>query len=494
MHSANFHSRRRQWVPTAILVLLSFSFACLPSASPTQCSFPGNLAEPQEVRVEKGDSSWVKAAREDRRKHLQKIGVQSWHKLGLRGKGIKVAILDSGFRGYKKFLGKVLPEKVVVKSFREDGNLEGRRSQHGILCAEVVHSIAPEAELLFANWESNQPESFLAAVQWVKDQGANIITCSLIMPSWSDGEGGGLVNRRLAGIVGTGNRPKDLLFFACAGNTACRHWCGSLTIGKDGYHHWKDSSITNRLNPWDDGRVAVELYGRSVSDYELIVRDAESKKPVGERIVHRYSRQAHPCECVVIRFVPTEDKDYEILLRSRKDSANPEDRFHLVVLGGLLDHYTSEGSIPCPADGPAALAVGAVNDEGRRWDYSSCGPNSKEPKPNFVAIVPFPSLWRPRPFSGTSAAAPQAAGIAALCWSAGPNWSAWQVRKKLKRWACDLGPAGHDCETGYGLIGVPCLKETQVLRRELRWNYHPVGNPHNPGVSNSTEFPAGSRK
>jgi subtilisin family serine protease len=101
------------------------------------------------------------------------------------------------------------------------------------------------------------------------------------------------------------------------------------------------------------------------------------------------------------------------------------------------------------------MAVGAVNHIGTRATYSSCGPNSHRPKPDFVAPVPFASLWRSRPFSGTSAAAPQAASLAALCWSRHPNWSAEQVRSALREAARDLGPSGHDWETGYGMIALP---------------------------------------
>jgi subtilisin family serine protease len=130
-------------------------------------------------------------------------------------------------------------------------------------------------------------------------------------------------------------------------------------------------------------------------------------------------------------------------------------RFHLVVLGGGLAWTTANGSIACPADGPAVLAVGAVDAGGGRVGYSSCGPNSKRPKPEFVATVPFPSSWRGRPFTGTSAAAPQAAALAALWWSRYPSWPAEKVRAAMQAAARDLGPVGHDYETGYGLIRLP---------------------------------------
>src|SRR5438128_10265439 len=127
----------------------------------------------------------------------------------------------------------------------------------------------------------------------------------------------------------------------------------------------------------------------------------------------------------------------------------------MVARAIVLRCAPSRGSIALPADGPAVIAGGAVNSNGRRTAYSSCGPNSPRPKPDLVAPVPFPSLWRARPFSGTSASAPQAAGIAALIWSKHPGWTASQVCETLRLSARDLGPPGHDYETGYGMSHLP---------------------------------------
>jgi len=65
------------------------------------------------------------------------------------------------------------------------------------------------------------------------------------------------------------------------------------------------------------------------------------------------------------------------------------------------------------------------------------------------------SRFRPKPFAGTSAAAPQAAGLAALVWGRHPEWNALRVRQALRESALDLGPQGHDWETGHGLIRLP---------------------------------------
>src|SRR4029078_12006506 len=90
-------------------------------------------------------------------------------------------------------LGTSLPKNVLSRSFRADGNLE-TKDQHGILCGEVVHALAPDAELLFADWDIDRPERFLEAVRWARRQGARIVTCSIVTPHWSDGEGRGAVH------------------------------------------------------------------------------------------------------------------------------------------------------------------------------------------------------------------------------------------------------------------------------------------------------------
>lgn len=382
---------------------------------------------------------------EQRARHLAGLGAERWHANQHRGRGVKVAVLDSGFRGYQQHLGKALPRQVKARSFRVDGNLEARDSQHGILCGEVIHALAPDAELLFANWEPDCPERFLDAVRWARSEGARIISCSLIMPSWSDGEGNGPIHAALSAVL---DQDHGALCFACAGNTAQRHWSGLYRPGVGGQHEWERGRCANPLYPWGDERVSVELCASAGAGFELSVHDAATGEEMGRS---RTSTQSERGQATV-RFQPVGGRTYGVRVRLVEGEAGP---FHLVVLGGSLRHATARGSIPFPGDGPEVIAVGAVDRDGRRLSYSSCGPNSRQPKPDLVATVPFPSLWRDRPFAGTSAAAPQAAAAAALLWSRYPDWSAAHVRHVLSTMARDLGPPGHDWETGHGLIRLP---------------------------------------
>jgi subtilisin family serine protease len=384
----------------------------------------------------------------ERREHLARLGVSAWHAAGFRGQGVRVAILDSGLRGYRDYLGTALPRSVIVRSFRLDGNPEAGDSQHGILCSEILHAIAPDAGLLLANWEPGRPETFLQAVRWARSQGAKIISCSCIMPEWSDGDGGGAVHEELARLLGPGQGPDGLLFFAAAGNTAQRHWFGTYHAGTDGFHEWQPGKTTNALSPWGGDEVFVELYAHPGTAYEVRIENkltgAVMARATAPGSKDRCSASAH--------FWPDPASDYTVRVRLL---AGPPSRFHLVALHSGLAVVRGSGSICFPADGKDVIAVGAVDSANRRYCYSACGPNSPCPKPDLVAPVPFPTLCRATPFGGTSAAAPQAAGLAALCWSRHPDWPAARVRSALQGAARDLGPPGHDWETGYGLIHLP---------------------------------------
>lgn len=382
-------------------------------------------------------------------KRILSDDVTRWHTAGYRGQGLKVAILDSGWKGYRSFLDKGLPATVKVRSFRADGNLESKDSQHGILCAEVIHALAPKAELLFANWEPDHPASFLEAVRWAREQGANVVSCSCIMPNWSDGEGGGSVHESLAKILGSGKGKGDMVFCGCVGNTARRHWSGNFTPDNDGFHQWSMGRRDNALKPWGDERVSVELYTKPGASYEIVVVDSKGKTETSAT-----SRTVEGRCTATARFEPRKGEGYQVKVRQTGGKAG---RFHLVSLQGDLGISSSESSICFPGDGQLIVGVGAVDANGRRCSYSACGPNSVCPKPDVVAAVPFVSLCRTRPFAGTSAATPQAAASAIVLWSRNPTWTADVVRTQLTASARDLGPQGHDREYGHGLIRLPDL-------------------------------------
>jgi len=55
-------------------------------------------------------------------------------------------------------------------------------------------------------------------------------------------------------------------------------------------------------------------------------------------------------------------------------------------------------------------------------------------------------------FDGTSMATPHVSGVAALVWSYFPQCTNAQIRSSLEKSALDIGDAGFDNKTGYGLV------------------------------------------
>src|SRR5438874_2788994 len=107
-----------RWMALTLAPLALFSLLLLPAYAATAERAAGE-ATPDRKAAEPAFSA-------QRAQHLASLGVDAWHKAGTRGQGVKIAVLDSGFRGYKTFLGKALPKKITVQSFRADGNLEAK--------------------------------------------------------------------------------------------------------------------------------------------------------------------------------------------------------------------------------------------------------------------------------------------------------------------------------------------------------------------------------
>jgi serine protease len=104
-----------------------------------------------------------------------------------------------------------------------------------------------------------------------------------------------------------------------------------------------------------------------------------------------------------------------------------------------------------PAAFPTVLAVGAVDSGKRTLPYSNRGPEIDLVGPGFkIQTTGLGGTYTT--ISGTSMAAPQIAGIAALLLNKNPNLTPLQIRMILQSTAEDLETSGWDLHTGYGLV------------------------------------------
>lgn len=114
-----------------------------------------------------------------------------------------------------------------------------------------------------------------------------------------------------------------------------------------------------------------------------------------------------------------------------------------------------------PACYTNALAVGASNPQDQRctaadWGFggSNYGAYLDVMAPG-NSVVSTTSFWDEQGYAsldGTSASAPFVSGVAALLWSAHPEWSNQRVFLQITRTADDISPAGFDIYTGYGRV------------------------------------------
>ena len=134
----------------AFKAILLFLVALLPLFVPP--TYAASIPKPTAQTVDASPSAL-------RARLLGDMGVPAWHTRGGAAKASRWRCWIPASAATSRLSARHCRTHVTVHSFRSDGNLEAKDSQHGILCGEVVHAIAPQAELLFANWDPEQPRA-----------------------------------------------------------------------------------------------------------------------------------------------------------------------------------------------------------------------------------------------------------------------------------------------------------------------------------------------
>jgi subtilisin-like proprotein convertase family protein len=135
------------------------------------------------------------------------------------------------------------------------------------------------------------------------------------------------------------------------------------------------------------------------------------------------------------------------------DPANPMGPYPDVFTGqSQPERFTS--------DGPRRVFFNADGSPVTPGNFTSTGGTVRQ-KPEITAADGVAtSLSAFSPFFGTSAAAPHAAGIAALALSGNPGLSNADIRAALYAGSVDLAPAGTDDRTGHGVLRADLVLRT----------------------------------
>jgi subtilisin family serine protease len=114
-----------------------------------------------------------------------------------------------------------------------------------------------------------------------------------------------------------------------------------------------------------------------------------------------------------------------------------------------------------PAVCPGVVAVGAVDSQLRVWEESSQGPEVALAAPG-VHMVIVKNDGVKTYTKGTSDSSALVSGVMALVWSAHPELSNRQVVARVLATAKDLGPAGRDESSGFG-VALPYQAVTEEV-------------------------------
>jgi hypothetical protein len=195
-------------------------------------------------------------------------GADDWQASAVTGAGVKVAVLDLGFQGYEAQLGNELPATVTPMSFVSGGDIHGGGETHGTGVAEIVHEMAPGAEMYLANFSTEVELANAAA--WLTSQGVRVINASWGYFTSGPGDGTGIVDEIIEDSVNSG-----VFWAVAAGNHVSQHWSGQFTdTDSNGFHEFSQS-------PLDEGNQVIGSFFGYTLPGEEIVAELKWNDPYG---------------------------------------------------------------------------------------------------------------------------------------------------------------------------------------------------------------------
>jgi subtilisin family serine protease len=419
---------------------------------------PGVLPELSGLpAVERVRAPYQRVAESVTGEELEASGAPGWHTRGLTGKGVKVAVIDGGFAGYtSRQASGDLPSNVVTRDFCGGDLLE---EQHGTAVAEIVHEMAPDAELYLLCIDTEV--DLAAAAAFAQAQGVRVISHSASWFGPERGDGTGLIG----GIVAEA-RAAGILWVNSAGNYADAHWSGTYTsTDGDRWHEWGQHDEGNSVLVPDGavicGFLRWDEWPAGISDFDLALHVESVNQMLS--VSEEWQTGTQPAVeggCVlndsgIDQMVGWAIYGWDVKSTPRIDFFG--------MVGPPLEHHVAAGSIADPASSPAALAVGALCWQTNLLEpYSSQGPTiDGRTKPDLAGHDSFSTATYgaggecgEAGFAGTSASAPQVAGAAALVQGRYPDHGPDEVQAYLEEHAIDLGAPGKDDLHGAGQLSL----------------------------------------
>ena len=238
------------------------------------------------------------------------VNADAWHALGITGDGVKVAVIDTGFAGLAaaKASGD-LPADVTTVDHCSGGFATA--SEHGTAVAEIVHEMAPAAELVLMCIGTEV--DLAQAVDDAKARGVDVINHSVGWLNAGRGDGTGRPGSPDAIVADAA--AAGILWVNSAGNEAMTHWSGTFVDGGDGFHDFGGGDLGNSFFVGEGDVACVVLkwddWPGTDQDFDLYIGDAYGSLVAGSETLQNGAQ------------APTEATCFQNYRRSGTSSSRP---------------------------------------------------------------------------------------------------------------------------------------------------------------------------
>lgn len=444
-------------------------------------------------------------------------GVPAWHAAGLKGRGVKIGVIDVGFKDFRSLMGTELPSTVEARCYTDVGVFTSNLADciptevpestklHGTAVTEAAFDVAPEAEYYIANIASLG--DLRDTVYWMVSEGVDVINMSVGFLFHGPGDGTTPFSnsslRIVDAAVGSG-----AIWVNAAGNSARVNWFGPFSDPDANRTHQFSAAgdecngVFIELAPFEGFTAQLrweDSWGGASSDLDLYLislsgstfRLPEDAVATSETVQSGGANNI-PYERIRIEYGDIPAGVYCLAVNRRAGAA--PDWVQILVWGAAsrLQHHTPAHSITNPAESANAglLAVGAAGRNASLTNpfnttiiepFSSQGPTTDyRIKPDIVGADAGQSVtYRSGRnyngyFFGTSQASPHVAGLAALVKQRFPEYGPQQIAQYLKDHADERGAAGTDNVWGHGfakLLASDASPDDTISRGELLERY-----------------------